>query len=69
MGRMKGISTNVSRRFSHLDLPLAINHAKGKPAITSINETKRAISKDAETPAKAGIEEVDSQKLVPVDSI
>ena len=50
---MKGMSTNVSRAFNHLDLPLAINHAKGKPTTTSINETKRAISKDAETAAKA----------------
>jgi len=62
---MKGMSTNVSRAFSHLDLPLAINHARGKPATTSTNETKRAISKDAETAAKALDWRLESSKTRP----
>jgi len=37
----------VSIMLSHLYLPLATNHAKGKPAIRSRKETSRAIANEA----------------------
>lgn len=41
------MSTSVSKTFSHLDFPLAMNHAVGIPAARSIIDTKKATAKEA----------------------
>jgi len=40
------MSDNESMIVVHLDFPLTINHANGKPAIKSIIDTMKAIAKD-----------------------
>ncbi len=44
---MKGRSASVSSTLSHLDLPLAMNQARGKPATRSRKETRKAIANEA----------------------
>jgi len=48
VGTTKGISANVSKTLSHLDLPRVINHAKGTPARRSKAATINAIINELE---------------------
>jgi hypothetical protein len=47
VGMMNGMSASVSIMLSQRDLPLAINHAKGKPAINPRKATRKAIPNEA----------------------
>jgi hypothetical protein len=44
---MNGMSASVSIMLNHRDFPLAINHAKGKPAINPRKATRKAIPNEA----------------------